>query len=119
MREKNYSAILKIVLLLAIIFLRLPASGQLIQLFFEDFNGATTHVDSGLNVSGGPGGAYGPNRWIINNSYDGLGVYPNTPREDSTYGGTIYGAPYSKYLHIYDWLMVHRRELQIAAMMQR
>src|SRR5258706_16393737 len=98
MREKNYSAILKIVLLLAIIFLRLPASGQLIQLFFEDFNGATTHVDSGLNVSGGPRGAYGPNTWIINNSYYGLGVYPNKPREDSPPRGVFFFAPYSQDL---------------------
>src|SRR5258706_11281474 len=101
MREKNYSAILKIVLLLAIIFLRLPASGQLIQLFFEDFNGATTHVDSGLNVSGGPRGAYGPNRWIINNNYDGLGAYPNTPPEDNTYGGVFFVAPFIQLLFIY------------------
>src|SRR5258706_14238214 len=97
MREKNYSAILKIVLLLAIIFLRLPASGQLIQLFFEDFNGATTHVDSGLNVSGGPGGAYGPNRWVMNNSYDGLGVYPKTAREDRSYGGCFFWSSLLKY----------------------
>lgn len=45
----------------------------------------------------------GPNRWVINNSYNGLGVYQNTFPQDSTFAGTIDLAPFSKYLHISDF----------------
>ncbi len=53
---------------------------------------------------GGIGLNTGNNDWVINNEYNGQGVYPNTPSEDSVLGGLgqIRGAPYSNYLHIHD-----------------
>ncbi len=45
---------------------------------------------------------YGPNQWIINDEYDGMGIYPNTPDQNQTVGGTISYAPFSHYLHIVD-----------------
>jgi len=77
------------------------SNAQTYQLLAEDFEGATPTVI--LNDSG-PGASIGHNRWIINNEYNGLGVYPNTISQDSTISGTIGGAPFSKYLHIHDTL---------------
>ncbi len=77
-----------------------PFFGQsTVQLFLEDFNGPNLYFQ--LN-SGGVGSDSGNNKWVINNSYDGMGVKPNTTSQDSTYGGQISFAPYSSYLHIYD-----------------
>ena len=72
---------------------------QTFQLFFETFDGPSSIF--ALNTLG-PGGAFGPNVWTINNQYNGLGVYPSTPTQDSTFFGTINFAPTSNYLHIYD-----------------
>lgn len=44
----------------------------------------------------------GTNLWVVNNAYNGQGVYVNTPPQDSIVSGTINGAPNSKYLHIHD-----------------
>ncbi|MEY3398765.1 MAG: hypothetical protein RL220_1359, partial [Bacteroidota bacterium] len=44
----------------------------------------------------------GDNLWVVNNIYDGGGVYPNTTSQSSTNGGTISYAPNSNYLHIHD-----------------
>ena len=53
--------------------------------------------------SAGPGGNYGTNDWIVNDSFTGRPVYPNTPNEDSTVNGlVINNAPFSNYLHIHD-----------------
>ena len=72
---------------------------QSIQLFTEDFQtggGSITQNGVGFGSNGGN------NQWIVNNQYTGTTPYPNTIRQDSTYNGTIGGAPYSKYLHIHD-----------------
>ena len=64
----------------------------------EDFEGAnfiTTLNDTGLAANNGP------NKWIINNQYNGGGVYPNTIAQDSTFGGFI-TFPNGHYLHIHD-----------------
>lgn len=64
----------------------------------EDFEGSaynTTLNDTGI------GGNSGPNKWIINNIYNGGGVYPNTISQDSTYGGFI-TFPNGNYMHIHD-----------------
>ncbi|HIA36341.1 MAG TPA: PKD domain-containing protein [Flavobacteriales bacterium] len=46
---------------------------------------------------------YGINQWLINNDYDGQGMYPNTPSQDSTVGGIgQISSPNSNYLHIRD-----------------
>lgn len=75
---------------------------QNVQLFAEDFNtGANPFVlNDTVDTTYVP---VGPNKWIINSSYSGGAIYPNTIRQDSTVaGGTIAGAPFSRYLHIHD-----------------
>ena len=90
--------------LLTLIFLGFfnVSSQTTVQLFLEDFNGPNLNFQ--LNT--GSVGLYnGNNKWVINNSYDGMGVKPNTTSQDSTYGGQISFAPYSPYLHVYDSLI--------------
>lgn len=78
---------------------------QQVLLLAEDFELAsnTFAFDTGTT---GPWTTAGPNRWIINNEYDGGGIYPNTTRQDSASAGIIIGtinrAPFSEYLHIHD-----------------
>ena len=43
----------------------------------------------------------GVNSWVINNEYNGNGIYPNTTSQTSTVSGTI-GNPNGYYLHITD-----------------
>jgi hypothetical protein len=76
------------------------AVAQNVQVLSENFETPNSYAFS-LNTPG-PSGSSGVNRWIINNEFNGLGVYPNTMSQDSTNGGQIYLAPYSHYLHIYD-----------------
>lgn len=64
----------------------------------EDFEGVsyiTSLNDTGLASN------TGPNKWIINNQYNGGGIYPNTINQDSTFGGFI-TFPNGNYLHIHD-----------------
>ncbi|HRG58323.1 MAG TPA: gliding motility-associated C-terminal domain-containing protein [Bacteroidia bacterium] len=64
----------------------------------EDFEGSTyiTNInDTGLVNN------FGPNKWIINNQYNGGATYPNTISQDSTYGGLI-TFPNGSYMHIHD-----------------
>ncbi len=75
-------------------------SQQIIQLYYEDFNGTTAGFT--LNAATGSTSNSGPNLWTINNNYTGGGSYPNTPDQTQTVSGTIAGAPYSNYLHVYD-----------------
>jgi gliding motility-associated-like protein len=89
-------------LLLIFIGLFNVCSQTTVQLFLEDFNGPNLNFQ--LN-SGAVGSSNGNNKWVINNSYDGMGVKPNTTSQDSTYGGQISFAPYSSYLHVYDSLI--------------
>ncbi len=70
-----------------------------ILVYTENFeNGAPTvalnTTDLGSNT--------GSNMWIINNTYIGAPLYPNTTDESVTVGGTISFAPTSNYLHIYN-----------------
>jgi len=47
---------------------------------------------------------YGINQWLINKDYDGQGIYPNTPSQDSTVGGIgQISSPNNNYLHIRDY----------------
>ena len=90
----------RIILFLACIGCQLAVvHAQTFQLFFETFDGPSTIFD--LNTAS-LGGSTGDNQWVINNQYLGGGVYPRTPSQDSTYFGTINGAPASRYLHISD-----------------
>ena len=43
----------------------------------------------------------GINSWVINNEYNGNGIYPNTTSQTNTVSGTI-GNPGGYYLHISD-----------------
>jgi len=70
-----------------------------ILIYSEDFENGASGVS--LNTSG-VGNDSGINKWIINNEYNGSPIYPNTPDQNQTSGGTISFAPYSNYLHIYD-----------------
>lgn len=72
---------------------------QTIQIYQEDFNSGAANF---LLNTGGPSANSGPNQWIINNSFNGNGTYPNTPDETQTVSGTIAMAPISPYLHIHD-----------------
>ncbi|MGB3074373.1 MAG: hypothetical protein WBB36_03580, partial [Chitinophagales bacterium] len=93
----------KITLLLAPVFILLLNNGlaqQTIPLYFEDFNSGAAAFT--LNSASGLGSNSGSNQWIINNSFNGNGLYPDTPDETQTVSGTITGAPFSNYLHIND-----------------
>ncbi len=70
---------------------------QSLQLYSENFESATPTFS--LN-NGLVGASMGTNQWVINNSFNGLGIYQNTYPQDSTFSGTITNAPFSKYLHI-------------------
>lgn len=74
------------------------ASAQYFQLLYQPFEfiGTTDTAATGIGTNSGV------NKWCINNVYDGQSIYPNTVRQDSTYIGTITGAPFSKYMHIRD-----------------
>lgn len=78
---------------------------QPVLLLAEDFEqpSSTFVFDTGTIA---PGTAAGPNRWIINNEFDGGGIYPNTTRQDSfiagSFIGTITNSPFSRYMHIHD-----------------
>ncbi len=76
-----------------------PLFSQEIQVYSEDFNG---EFNIFLLNTAGVGSNTGPNQWIINDEYIGTPLYPNTLRQDSVVSGQINGAPFSKYLHIYD-----------------
>src|SRR5437762_9971668 len=86
-------------MLFALPFARTSAQ-QTIQLYYEDFNGGTPGFT--LNTATNVSTATGPNQWIINSNYSGGGLYQDTPDETQTQSGTIAGAPFSNYLHVYD-----------------
>jgi gliding motility-associated-like protein len=93
MRIKYFSFVFAVLFLTAGL-----VSGQNFQLLYQPFefpNGVDTNAT-------GVGSSTGVNRWTINSAYDGLGIYPVTVGQDTTYSGQITGAPYSKYLHIFD-----------------
>jgi gliding motility-associated-like protein len=93
---------LRFILIIGLIFFNKNIiAQQTIQLFQEDFNAGNNTFT--LN-SGGPSSASGANKWIVNNDFNGNGIYPNTTQQNNTFSGTIAGAPTSTYLHIHDEL---------------
>ncbi|MEX1189510.1 MAG: gliding motility-associated C-terminal domain-containing protein [Bacteroidia bacterium] len=74
------------------------AQSQLV--YSGDFENGTSTFS--LNTTGEVGTNTGNNQWIVNNSYNGAPTYPNTISQDSTTGGLINFAPFSRYLHIHD-----------------
>jgi gliding motility-associated-like protein len=86
-------------LLIVSLFFALAANAQQ-QLYSETFNNATNTFTLNDTIVSNTG--FGTNKWIVDSNYFGGGIYPNTVNENNTFGGTINGAPYSKYLHIYD-----------------
>ena len=93
----------KSAMLWLLVFLFSGASAQQQILLLADTFSTTITGDIVFDAPGN-GGNFGNNDWIINSNYNGQGIYPNTPGEDSVLGGLgqIHGAPYSAYLHIYD-----------------
>lgn len=90
----------KLLTLFSSILLLLSASAQQqILLLTETFETGTNIMNF---TTGGVGSNSGSNQWVINNSYSGQSVYPDTPPQDSIVSGNINGAPFSKYLHITD-----------------
>jgi len=89
----------KIYTLLLFCAITFGLQAQTFQLYTEDFN---TYAGSFVLNSAGPGAGTGTNKWIVNDSYTGGFGYPNTTSQEETVSGTIGGAPYSTYLHIYD-----------------
>lgn len=91
----------RVYLFLVILLLSSVFQAQNIQLFAEDFNsgsGATFTLNRDTNFPN-----TGDNQWIINNQFSGVPLYGNTIAQDSIAGGgTISGAPFSRYLHIHD-----------------
>jgi gliding motility-associated-like protein len=85
-----------ILFLLCLNFVKAQTS---ILIYSENFENGAPGVT--LNTSG-VGNNSGINKWIINNEYNGTPIYPNTPDQNQTSGGTISFAPYGHYLHIYD-----------------
>jgi hypothetical protein len=83
----------------ALLISRISFGQQTFILYDENFN---TGGGSFTINSGGVGSNSGNNPWIINNLYNGLGVYPNTNSQNNTSSGTITNAPSSTYLHIHD-----------------
>lgn len=86
-------------LLLTAFIISLASAQQTVLLLTETFDGSTNQM---LFDSAAVGSNSGTNNWTVNNNYNGAGVYPDTPPEDSVVSGQINGAPYSKYLHIHD-----------------
>src|SRR4051812_14064304 len=88
----------KYILFFLFSFFFFAGRGQNFQLLFQpfEFNGTTDTLGVGPAVN------TGVNKWRMDNAYSGLSIYPNTVSQDSTYLGQINGAPYSRYLHIYD-----------------
>lgn len=89
----------KIIFLSLLLILNEFHAQNVVQLFVEDFNSTT--FSWSLNDTAF-GANSGNNQWIINNSYNGNGLSPNTTPQTSTYGGTISNAPFSGYAHIHD-----------------
>lgn len=69
--------------------------------YSEDFQGTqqTMLLNDGTSAVSSNTGR---NNWIVNSLYTGAPVYTNTISQDSTFGGLISFAPFSKYLHIHD-----------------
>ena len=69
-------------------------------LVVDDFEpGGPNTVFPALNTGGGSG----TNEWIVNDEFDGVAIYPNTPTQTITTGGIgQIGTPDGTYLHIWD-----------------
>ncbi len=100
MRTSRYSVMKTLRLLVVFLVCMLNAQAQQNIIIYAD----TFTANSGLSiqVSNQLGAATGSNGWVVNNSYNGLPVYGNTPDQSNVVNGTINGAPHSYYLHIHD-----------------
>lgn len=96
MKQANFTYILLTCLLLT----SLINKAQNVLVYSGDFENGTSSFS--LNTSNEVGTNTGNNQWIVNNSYSGAPIYPNTISQDSTTGGLINFAPFSRYLHIHD-----------------
>lgn len=97
--NKFYSLI-SLLIFLFLSALKIHSQTTSVLVFSEDFQ---DNVDRfALNVTNPITQNSGTNTWIINNQYIGAPTYPNTISQDSTFGGLITGAPFSRYMHIHD-----------------
>ena len=72
---------------------------QFVQLYVNNFNEGQTDFDLlSTEVGNGPGNT----QWVINDKYNGDGIYPDTPDQNQTYQGNIGSAPHSQYLHTFN-----------------
>lgn len=90
-------------LLLLILFGSAYVNAQNVLVYSEDFESGAGSFSLNSNVIGGN---FGRNKWIVNNSYSGQNIYPNTISQDSTFGGLINFAPFSNYLHVSDSVQI-------------
>lgn len=68
-------------------------------LFVDNFETGGPNTVFGTNTGGGAG----TNMWTINDEFDGMGLYPNTPSQNVTIGGIgQVGSPDGMYMHIND-----------------
>ena len=82
-------------LLILVIFFTYRAGAQTaILVYSENFENTAPGVV--LNTTGN-GTNTGSNIWVINNTYPGAPLYPNTPDQNQVSGGTISFAPNSKF----------------------
>lgn len=96
---KNLQAT-RYILLSIMLLIQTLLFGQTTLVYSEDFeNGPGSFT---LNQANEIGTNSGRNRWVVNNAYNGQGIYPNTISQDSTFGGLINFAPFSNYLHVTD-----------------
>ncbi len=87
-----------ITLPLTLIFSGYLSAQNINLLFSEGFEGGAGSAFD-LNLGGGSGS----NQWVINDFYDGMGVYPHTPSQTITAGNQgVIPQPNGFYLHIRD-----------------
>lgn len=98
----NYIAGRFVFLVTGILIFNVCLSQTQYSLYSEDFEAGAGTYNVYLNLGSTISTNKGSNQWIINNSYNGGGTYPNTVQQNITSGGTITNAPTSTYLHIHN-----------------
>ena len=91
--SKKYFLLLFVILL----FPTFSWTQNSILIFNEDFE----TVNYSFMADSSFGLPQGINSWVVNNEYNGNGIYPNTTSQTNTVSGTI-GNPGGYYLHISD-----------------
>ncbi len=95
--KKLFSIFIKYTIFIFLLIPEYAFTQNSILIFNEDFESGNNPFieDSSFGLPSGI------NKWIINNEYNGNGIYPNTTSQTNTISGTI-GNPNGNYLHIAD-----------------